>query len=74
MAVLDDQKLLALGRSVIEADARAVRNVLAALNDDFVRVARRICEGDGKLIVTGSGTSATIATRAAEVTVYCGAS
>ncbi len=72
MAALDDERLIALGRSVIEADARAVHNVVDALNDEFVRVARLICEGSGKLLVTGSGTSATIAVRAAHLFSVCG--
>ncbi len=72
MAALDDEQLIALGRTVIEADAKAVHGVLASLNDDFVRVARLICAGNGKLVVTGSGTSATIAMRAAHLFSVCG--
>lgn len=72
MAALDDEQLLELGRSVVEADAKAVRGVRGALDADFVRVARLICEGSGKLILTGSGTSATIAQRGAHLFSVCG--
>jgi arabinose-5-phosphate isomerase len=72
VAALDDKELIALGRSVIEADARAVRDVVRALNDEFVAVARLLCDGTGKLLVTGSGTSATIAARAAHLFSVCG--
>ena len=72
MASLDDAKLIAVGRSVIEADARAVRDALRSMNDEFINVARLICDGSGKLLVTGSGTSATIAARAAHLFSVCG--
>lgn len=72
MAALDDEKLIAVGRSVIDADARAVRDVVRALDDEFVQVARLICDGTGKLLVTGNGTSATIAARAAHLFSVCG--
>jgi D-arabinose 5-phosphate isomerase GutQ len=72
VGALDDEKMIGIGHSVIEADARAVLGVRRALNDDFVQVARLLSYGTGKVLVTGSGTSATVAARAAHLFSVCG--
>jgi D-arabinose 5-phosphate isomerase GutQ len=69
---VDQAKLLAVGRSVIEADARAVRATLDALDDGFLEVARLLATTSGKTLVTGSGTSGNIAGRAAHLLSVCG--
>ena len=72
MTPLDDDELIAVARSVIEADERAVRAARDAVDEGFVRVARLLCSNEGKVLVTGSGTSGTTAARAAHLLSVCG--
>ncbi len=72
MSTLDDSALIDRARAVIEAEGRAVAATLAALDDSFVRVARLFASCTGKILVTGSGTSGTIASRAAHLFSFCG--
>jgi D-arabinose 5-phosphate isomerase GutQ len=72
VTALNDKELVDLARSVIEADGRAVQAALGALDDGFVRAARLLSSGTGKVLVTGSGTSGTIAARAAHLLSVCG--
>jgi arabinose-5-phosphate isomerase len=67
MRALGDDELINLARGVIEADGRAVHAALGALDEEFVRVARLLSGGTAKVLVTGSGTSGAIATRAAHL-------
>jgi arabinose-5-phosphate isomerase len=72
MTPLGDDQLVALARSVIEADARAVVAGLEAVGEEFVKVARLLAANEGKVLVTGCGTSGNIAARAAHVLSVCG--
>ena len=72
MTRLDDGKLTALARSVIEADERAVHAALGAVNEEFLQVARLLGGAEGKVLVTGCGTSGAIAARAAHMLSVCG--
>ena len=72
MGTMNDEELLNLARGVIEADSRAVHAVIGALDQEFVRVARLLSEGTGKVLVTGSGTSGAVANRAAHLLSVCG--
>lgn len=72
MTPLDDGSLIALARSVIEADAKAVHAALEAVNEEFVQVARLLGCVEGKVLVTGCGTSGAIAARAAHMLSVCG--
>ena len=72
MTPLDDRSLIGLARSVVEADARAVHAALEALDDEFVQVARLLSSLEGKVLVTGCGTSGAIAARAAHMLSVCG--
>ena len=72
MTPLDDGSLTALARSVIEADAKAVHAALEAVDEEFVQVARLLGSVEGKVLVTGCGTSGAIAARAAHMLSVCG--
>lgn len=72
MTPLDDGSLIALARSVIEADAKAVHAALEAVDEEFVQVARLLGCVEGKVLVTGCGTSGAIAARAAHMLSVCG--
>jgi D-arabinose 5-phosphate isomerase GutQ len=69
---LDDRRLIALARSVIEADEKAVHAALEAVDEAFVQVARLLSGAEGKVLVTGCGTSGAIAARAAHMLSVCG--
>jgi D-arabinose 5-phosphate isomerase GutQ len=69
---VDDQKLLDVARSVLEADARAVRATLKALDDSFLEAAKLVATAKGKVLVAGSGTSGNIAARGAHLLSVCG--
>lgn len=68
----DQTGLLAVARSVIEADARAVMATLDAVDDGFLKVATLLATTSGKVLVTGSGTSGNMAARAAHLLSVCG--
>ena len=72
MTRLDDRRLIALARSVIEADEKAVHAALEAVDEAFVQVARLLSGAEGKVLVTGCGTSGAIAARAAHMLSVCG--
>ena len=72
MSGVDQAELLAVARSVIEADARAVHATLSALDEGFLEVARLLATMSGKALVTGSGTSGAIAIRAAHLLSVAG--
>ena len=72
MAALDDRKVVDLARNVISANGRAVLAPLQAMDGTFVQVARLLSACKGKVLVTGSGTSGTIASRAAHLLSVCG--
>jgi arabinose-5-phosphate isomerase len=69
---LPDDELIEIARAVIDADSRAVRSAGTKLDAGFVGAARRLSTGTGKVLVTGSGTSGTVAARAAHLLSVCG--
>ena len=72
MPALRDAELIEAARTVIDADGRAVLSAALALDEGFVAAARRLATGTGKVLVTGSGTSGTVAARAAHLLSVCG--
>ncbi len=63
----DKRKLLETARDYIHLEADAVRAVASQIDDSFVDVAHRIMDVRGKVVVTGAGTSGTIARRFAHL-------
>ena len=63
----DPQELLERARQVIAAESRAVLSVCDSLDQNFVTVAEVLVACTGKVLITGSGTSGTIAMRAAHL-------
>lgn len=66
-AGIDNDTGREIGRKVIAANAAAVAAVSKTLDGDFMAVVRRFARCRGKVIVTGSGTSGSIAQRAAHL-------
>lgn len=54
-------------KQVIRADAAAILGTLDGVDETFLDVARKFIECKGKILVTGSGTSGSIASRAAHL-------
>lgn len=72
MPALSDEGLVELAHRVIEAEGRAVNRMAGAIDTNFVRAARVVASAAGKILITGSGTSGTIAARAAHLMSVCG--
>ncbi|MBK1870370.1 SIS domain-containing protein [Aestuariivirga sp. YIM B02566] len=64
---MSSAELLDRARRVIRADADAVLATLAAVDDAFLEVAGLLSTCAGKILVTGSGTSGAVASRAAHL-------
>ena len=64
---LDSKELLTRARQVIAAESAAVASASDSLDDHFVAVAQTLLACRGKVLITGSGTSGTIAMRAAHL-------
>jgi arabinose-5-phosphate isomerase len=56
-----DDALIALGRSVLEDESRAVSAAAKLLNGDFTRAARLIASAKGRLVVSGMGKAGFVA-------------
>jgi len=54
-------------KQVVRADAAAVLGALDGIDETFLAVAKKLTECTGKILVTGSGTSGAIASRAAHL-------
>ena len=67
MTANESAATLERARRVIDADATAVAAAKRALDDRFVAAAQAMLACSGKIVVTGSGTSGTIARRAAHL-------
>ena len=72
MSALYDEDIVEHAQRVIDADRCAVGGVSAAINTRFVQVAHLLSANTGKVLITGSGTSGTIAARAAHLFSFCG--
>ena len=54
---LNDDKLLALGLAVIQAEAQAVANLAAQINENFVSACKLLFNCQGRVVVIGMGKS-----------------
>ena len=64
---MDAAAIRQLGVEVIERESAAVASVAAQLDDDFVKAVRTLLECQGKVLVSGSGTSHAVALRFAHL-------
>ncbi len=64
---MDDAAIRRLGTEVIEREAAAVSSVAAQLDDAFVQAVRTLLACEGKVLVSGSGTSHAVALRFAHL-------
>ena len=61
--MLSDRKLISLARNTLKTEAEAVLGLLPRIDVDFVKVVKLICSTDGRVIVSGIGKSAIIASK-----------
>ena len=64
---LPPEDLLERARQVVTLESSAVHSVIGSLDQNFVAVAELLLACTGKVLITGSGTSGTIAMRAAHL-------
>ncbi|WP_267554277.1 SIS domain-containing protein [Rhizobium rhizogenes] len=62
-----EHQWVSIAKQVIRADAAAVLGALEWVDAAFLEVARKFIECKGKVLVTGSGTSGAVASRAAHL-------
>ena len=62
---IDREKLLQLGRTVIETEAQAVTGLLSRLDENFYQACRQILDCRGRTVVTGMGKSGHVARKIA---------
>jgi len=62
---IDREKLLQLGRTVIETEAQAVTGLLPRIDENFFRACRQILDCHGRTVVTGMGKSGHVARKIA---------
>src|SRR5207237_3994624 len=59
--LITKDEIIALGKSVLEDEAKAVREAAQSLNGDFAGGARLIAESHGRLVVAGMGKAGFVA-------------
>ncbi len=61
MSKLNTENIIETGKKTIEAEAKAVLNLINFIDEDFANVVKEVSDSKGRLIVTGIGKSANIA-------------
>jgi len=69
---MDDQQILQQAQALIRAEGEVIAEVAGQLGESFVQAARLIASASGVVMVTGSGTSGTMARRMAHLFATCG--
>jgi arabinose-5-phosphate isomerase len=70
--MLDDQEILREAQQLIRVEGEVIAEVAAQLGESFVQAARLIAAASGVVMVTGAGTSGTMARRMAHLFATCG--
>lgn len=58
---MTDEQIILQGKKVVEIETEAVSNLIGSIDDNFVKAAKMIYEGDGRVVFTGMGKSGIIA-------------
>jgi D-arabinose 5-phosphate isomerase GutQ len=69
---MDDQEILKQAQALIRAEGEVVAEIASQLGDSFVQATRLIASATGVVMVTGAGTSGTMARRMAHLFATCG--
>lgn len=69
---MQDREILEQAREMIRAEGEALIDIADQLGDSFVETVRLVSECQGRILITGAGTSGTIARRMAHLLSTCG--
>jgi D-arabinose 5-phosphate isomerase GutQ len=69
---MDDQEILQQAKALIQAEGEVIAEMAMQLGPSFVEAARLIADTTGVVMVTGAGTSGTMARRMAHLFATCG--
>lgn len=69
---MDDQEILQQAKALIQAEGEVIAEIALQLGPSFAKAARLIADTTGVVMVTGAGTSGTMARRMAHLFATCG--
>lgn len=69
---MEDKEIIALAKEVVQQEANGVLTVLDQIDENFVQSVRLMGVCKGHILVTGSGTSHSVARRLAHLLSVCG--
>ena len=69
---MDNEAMLTEARALIRAEGEALMSLAERLDDTFIKAVKLVAECQGKIIVTGAGTSGAMAHRLAHILATCG--
>ena len=59
----DTKSILSIAKRTLEIESKAVANLIGLLDEQFAQAVQYIMESDGRVIVTGVGKSAIVASK-----------
>jgi len=60
---VNNDKIISVAKQTIETESKAILNLISLVNDEFAEAVRYIYQSNGRVIITGIGKSANIATK-----------
>ena len=60
---MNNDKIISVAKQTIETESKAILNLVSLVNDEFAEAVRYIYQSNGRVIITGIGKSANIATK-----------
>ena len=61
--IVNNDKIISVAKQTIETESKAILNLISLVNDEFAEAVRYIYQSNGRVIITGIGKSANIATK-----------
>ena len=61
--IVNNDKIISVARQTIETESKAILNLVSLVNHEFAEAVRYIFQSNGRVIITGIGKSANIATK-----------
>ncbi|MDB9828046.1 KpsF/GutQ family sugar-phosphate isomerase [Flavobacteriaceae bacterium] len=61
--MVNNDKIISVAKQTIETESKAILNLVSLVNDEFAEAVRYIYQSNGRVIITGIGKSANIATK-----------
>lgn len=61
--IVNNDKIISVAKQTIETESKAILNLVSLVNDEFAEAVRYIFQSNGRVIITGIGKSANIATK-----------